>query len=64
MMLGFGYLQIWSTISRRRAAKRNNEEMRFNAFKEIQRVEWDTLLFFFGIILAVGWARRRWGIWR
>jgi Na+/H+ antiporter NhaD/arsenite permease-like protein len=28
--------------------------MVLNSFKEIERVEWDTLLFFFGIIFAVG----------
>jgi hypothetical protein len=28
--------------------------MVLDSFKEVQRVEWDTLLFFFGIIFAVG----------
>jgi Na+/H+ antiporter NhaD/arsenite permease-like protein len=28
--------------------------MVLNSFKQIERVEWDTLLFFFGIIFAVG----------
>jgi Na+/H+ antiporter NhaD/arsenite permease-like protein len=54
MMLGFGYLQIWSYYLQTKGRRRNNDDMVFNAFKEIQRVEWDTLLFFFGIILAVG----------
>ena len=26
----------------------------FNVFKALQRAEWDTLMFFYGIILAVG----------
>ena len=28
--------------------------MVLNSFKQIERIEWDTLLFFFGIIFAVG----------
>jgi Na+/H+ antiporter NhaD/arsenite permease-like protein len=54
MMLGFGYLQLWSYFLQLTGRRRNNEDMVFNSFKEMQRVEWDTLLFFFGIIFAVG----------
>lgn len=54
MMLGFGYLQIWSYYLQLAGRRRNNEDMVFNSFREMQRVEWDTLLFFFGIIFAVG----------
>src|SRR5262249_34350133 len=54
MMLGFGYLQMWSYFLQVTGRKRNNDDMVFNSFKEMQRVEWDTLLFFFGIIFAVG----------
>ena len=54
MMLGLGYLQMWSYYLSRRGNRRNDSDMVLDSFKEIERVEWDTLLFFFGIIFAVG----------
>lgn len=54
MMLGLGYLQIWAYFLQKRGKRRQNDDMVLNSFHEIQRVEWDTLLFFFGIIFAVG----------
>ena len=54
MMLGLGYLQVWSYILQRRGRRHANEDMVLDSFAQIQRVEWDTLLFFFGIIFAVG----------
>jgi Na+/H+ antiporter NhaD/arsenite permease-like protein len=54
MMLGLGYLQVWSYFLQRKGARLGNDDMVLNSFKQIERVEWDTLLFFFGIIFAVG----------
>ena len=54
MMLGLGYLMTFSYFLKSRSAKRNQPDMLMDSFKEIERVEWDTLLFFFGIIFAVG----------
>jgi Na+/H+ antiporter NhaD/arsenite permease-like protein len=54
MMLGLGYLQFWSYFLQQKGKRRENSDMVLNSFHEIQRVEWDTLLFFFGIIFAVG----------
>jgi len=54
MMLGLGYLQIWSYALQRRGARRKDEDMVLDSFAQIAKVEWDTLLFFFGIIFAVG----------
>lgn len=54
MMLGLGYLQVWSYILQLRGKRRNDNDMVLNSFHQIARVEWDTLLFFFGIIFAVG----------
>jgi Na+/H+ antiporter NhaD/arsenite permease-like protein len=54
MMLGLGYLQVWSYFLQRRSVRVNNDDMSLNSFKQIERVEWDTMLFFFGIIFAVG----------
>ena len=54
MMLGLGYLQMWSYFLQRRGHRRNDHDMVLDSFTQLQRVEWDTLLFFFGIIFAVG----------
>ena len=54
MMLGLGYLQMWSFYLTRTGHRKDDTEMVLDSFKEVQRVEWDTLLFFFGIIFAVG----------
>ena len=54
MMLGLGYLMVFSFFLKKQGGKRNQPDMVMDSFKEIERVEWDTLLFFFGIIFAVG----------
>lgn len=54
MMLGLGYLQIWAYYLNRTGLRRDETDMLLDSFKEMQRVEFDTLLFFFGIIFAVG----------
>jgi Na+/H+ antiporter NhaD/arsenite permease-like protein len=53
MMLGLGYLQMYSYVLQLTARRRNNNDMALDSFREMRRVEWDTLLFFFGIIFAV-----------
>lgn len=54
MMLGLGYLQIYSYTLQRRGHRRGDGDMILDSFTQVARVEWDTLLFFFGIIFAVG----------
>ena len=54
MMAGLGYLQMWSFYLQSKGKKYNDEDMILDRFTQVQRVEWDTLLFFFGIIFAVG----------
>lgn len=54
MMAGLGYLQMWSFYLQRKGRKHNDEDMILDSFTQVRRVEWDTLLFFFGIIFAVG----------
>ncbi len=54
MMLGLGYLQMWSYHLQRRGSRRDDRDMVLDSFAQVQRVEWDTMLFFFGIIFAVG----------
>jgi len=54
MMLGLGYLQMYSYLLQHIGRRRSNEDMlAFDSLKEMRHVEWDTLLFFFGIIFAV-----------
>lgn len=55
MMMGLGYLMVTAyAIKWRDKANKKEHEERFNIFRKIERVEYDTLLFFFGIITAVG----------
>ena len=54
MMLGLGYLQLWAWALSMRAGRTRDGEMVLDSFHQMARVEWDTLLFFFGIIFAVG----------
>ncbi len=54
MMLGLGYLQMFSYLMQILGRRKNNQEMlQFDSLREMRHVEWDTLLFFFGIIFAV-----------
>ena len=54
MMLGLGYLMMWSYYLRVAGTRKHDEDMVLDSFGQVQRVEWDTLFFFFGIIFAVG----------
>ena len=54
MMLGLGLLQIWSYVLTLRGRRKGREDMVLDGLQLVARVEWDTLLFFFGIIFAVG----------
>ncbi len=53
MMLGLGYLQMFSYLLQHIGRRRNDQNMAFDSLREMRHVEWDTLLFFFGIIFAV-----------
>ncbi|HQF30401.1 MAG TPA: sodium:proton antiporter NhaD, partial [Hyphomicrobiales bacterium] len=54
MMLGLGYLQMLAYYLQRAGKRRKDEDMVLDSFHQVARIEWDTLLFFFGIIFAVG----------
>jgi Na+/H+ antiporter NhaD/arsenite permease-like protein len=54
MMLGLGYLQMYAYILQSIGRRRQDESIGFDSFRAMRHVEWDTLLFFFGIIFAVG----------
>ena len=54
MMLGLGYLQMFSYVLQLIGRRRNDQDLlSFDSLREMRHVEWDTLLFFFGIIFAV-----------
>jgi Na+/H+ antiporter NhaD/arsenite permease-like protein len=64
MMLGLGYLSFFSYYLKRREGHLGNRvdpldetghgPAPFDLFRKIARAEWDTLLFFYGVILCVG----------
>lgn len=54
MMLGLGYLQMYAYILQSIGRRRSDESIGFDSFRAMRHVEWDTLLFFFGVIFAVG----------
>jgi len=53
MMTGLSYLFVFAHFLRKREMAQL-EVGRFNIFSEVARAEWDTLLFFFGVIFCVG----------
>jgi Na+/H+ antiporter NhaD/arsenite permease-like protein len=63
MIAGLGYLMVLGYYLHKthKPAPANHEDYGeigdvtpFDSFREISRIEWDTLLFFFGVILCVG----------
>jgi len=49
MMIGLGYLQFFAYYTKRRSGLKTLE-----IFSAIQDLDWDTLLFFYGVIFSVG----------
>lgn len=62
MLTGLGYLQIFGyylkkTCCKGEYAEKNGEHgdmVAFDVFRPVARAEWDTLLFFYGVVLCVG----------
>jgi Na+/H+ antiporter NhaD/arsenite permease-like protein len=56
MMTGLGYLQLLDYFLQLRGRRRRSAESdyTFNVFQRIAGVEWDTLLFFYGVMMCVG----------
>jgi NhaD family Na+/H+ antiporter len=52
MMTGLSFLMIAAYFIRRSEHKADKEG--FDVFNKVSRAEWDTLLFFFGVIVSVG----------
>lgn len=55
MMTGLGYLQLFGFYLQQ-TYRRDKErgDYTFDVFRRIERVEWDTLLFFYGVMMCVG----------
>jgi Na+/H+ antiporter NhaD/arsenite permease-like protein len=53
MMVGLGYLQIFSYFLKLKS-KHKPGSHQFDIFKIMESLEWDTLLFFYGVMLCVG----------
>jgi len=54
MMTGLGYLMVVGYFVKRRDNLAEPTSERFDVFRKIANAEWDTLLFFFGVIVSVG----------
>ncbi|SMN16258.1 Na+/H+ antiporter NhaD type [uncultured Candidatus Thioglobus sp.] len=52
MMLGLSYLMVAAFFIRK--IERRTQEDGFDVFRKVAGAEWDTLLFFFGVIVSVG----------
>ncbi|OIO70471.1 MAG: sodium:proton antiporter [Zetaproteobacteria bacterium CG12_big_fil_rev_8_21_14_0_65_55_1124] len=51
MMTGLSYLLFFGYYLKKR---NGNEVVEFDIFNKVKRAEWDTLLFFYGVVLCVG----------
>jgi Na+/H+ antiporter NhaD/arsenite permease-like protein len=69
MMTGLGVLKVYGYLLKRRGQKemmafaegatdsnmpKEGSEQSFDIFQQLQRAEWDTLMFFYGVVLCVG----------
>jgi Na+/H+ antiporter NhaD/arsenite permease-like protein len=54
MVTGLGYLQLLDYHLQLRARRHGQIDYAFNVFQRIAEVEWDTLLFFYGVMMCVG----------
>lgn len=53
MMTGLSYLMFYGVVIKRRDARIPNSNP-FSVYRKVAQAEWDTLMFFFGVIFAVG----------
>lgn len=54
MMTGLGLLNFFSIYIKQKEKKIKNNTNTFDIIKKIKKIEWETLLFFYGIILCIG----------
>ena len=54
MMTGLGVLSIYGYHLKKREAKDKKAKSIFNIFDMVSKAEWDTLFFFYGVLMCVG----------
>jgi Na+/H+ antiporter NhaD/arsenite permease-like protein len=54
MLVGLALLKVYAHFVARGEARRSGRDAEFRIFDLIARAEWDTLLFFYGVIMCVG----------
>lgn len=54
MMTGLGVLSIYGYHLKKKESKDKNSKSIFNIFNMVSKAEWDTLLFFYGVLMCVG----------
>jgi NhaD family Na+/H+ antiporter len=54
MMTGLSYLFFFSFYIKQTDSSLDSSTTKFNIFNKVAKAEWDTLLFFFGVIFCVG----------
>ena len=54
MMIGLGYLQFFGYYIKRKELKLKNGKPAFDIFKYMQEINWDTPLFFYGVMMSIG----------
>ncbi|MEO9168323.1 MAG: sodium:proton antiporter NhaD, partial [Aestuariivirga sp.] len=61
MLLGLGLLQALVFIMQRRAKRKANQDIFLDSFAQMRRMDWDTLLFFLGVMFSLsGLAQFGW----
>ncbi len=54
MMTGLGFLKLYGYHLKRQQHATGTQQDSFDIFRSLEHAEWDTLMFFYGIILCVG----------
>ena len=54
MMTGLGVLSIYGYFLKKKEHSDNSNEKAFNIFNKVSKAEWDTLFFFYGVLMCVG----------
>ena len=54
MMTGLGVLSIFGFYLKKKESSLTTGDSKFDIFRKVSRAEWDTLLFFYGVLMCVG----------
>ncbi len=53
MMTGLGFLKLYGYHLKRRQRASGEQQDEFDIFRSLEHAEWDTLMFFFGILISI-----------